>query len=230
MTPPPQLSAANPMCLAERFGVVLVLPAATRLTRAAVLHWVSASPPKGVARLVRKNRRVRLSGQWAGTASARKLKVNLSCIARKGEAMASELKNSARQWSVLASSTLAFTVCFMVWMMLGVVGIPLKQQLGLNETEFGMLAAMPVLTGSLVRVPLGIWTDRFGGRIVFFVLMLTTVLPIYLMEYATAYWHFFGDRPVYRPGGRLVFGGHPVCGALVSQGPARPGDGGVWRG
>ena len=104
--------------------------------------------------------------------------------------MASELKSRARQWSVLASSTLAFTVCFMVWMMLGVVGIPLKQQLGLNETEFGVLAAMPVLTGSLVRVPLGIWTDRFGGRIVFFVLMLTTVLPIYLMAYATAYWHF----------------------------------------
>ena len=97
---------------------------------------------------------------------------------------------SYKQWSVLASSTLSFTVCFMVWMMLGVVGIPLKQQLGLNETEFGVLAAMPVLTGSLVRVPLGIWTDRFGGRIVFFILMLSTVLPIYLMEFATAYWHF----------------------------------------
>lgn len=97
---------------------------------------------------------------------------------------------SYKQWSVLASSTLSFTVCFMVWMMFGVVGIPLKQQLGLNETEFGVLAAMPVLTGSLVRVPLGIWTDRFGGRIVFFILMLSTVLPIYLMEFATAYWHF----------------------------------------
>mgnify|MGYP000744638089 FL=1 len=97
---------------------------------------------------------------------------------------------SYKQWSVLASSTLSFTVCFMVWMMLGVVGIPLKQQLGLNETEFGILAAMPVLTGSLVRVPLGIWTDRFGGRIVFFLLMLSTVLPIYMMAFATAYWHF----------------------------------------
>ncbi len=82
---------------------------------------------------------------------------------------------NARQWSVLAVSTLSFTVCFMVWMMFGVVGIPLKQQLGLNETEFGILAATPVLTGSLVRVPLGIWTDRFGGRVVFFWLMLATV-------------------------------------------------------
>ena len=47
--------------------------------------------------------------------------------------------------SVLMVSTLAFTVCFMVWMMFGVIGIPLKKQLGLNATEFGLLTAMPVL-------------------------------------------------------------------------------------
>ncbi|MGL6069730.1 MFS transporter [Craterilacuibacter sp.] len=92
--------------------------------------------------------------------------------------------------TVLASSTFAFTICFAVWMMFAVLGIPIKKQLGLNETEFGLLAAMPVLTGSLVRVPLGIWTDRYGGRIVFFLLMLSTVIPIWLMSYATAYWHF----------------------------------------
>ena len=91
---------------------------------------------------------------------------------------------------VLTSSTLAFTICFAVWMMFAVIGIPIKKQLGLNETEFGLLAAMPVLTGSLIRVPLGIWTDRFGGRIVFFLLMLSTVVPIWLMSYATEYWHF----------------------------------------
>ena len=93
-------------------------------------------------------------------------------------------------WSVLAVSTLGFTVCFMVWMMFGVIGIPIRKTLNLNATEFGLLTAMPVLTGSLVRVPLGIWTDRYGGRIVFFLLMLATVLPIYLISYATAYWHF----------------------------------------
>jgi len=81
-------------------------------------------------------------------------------------------------------------VCFMVWMMFGVIGIPIKKQLGLNATEFGLLTAMPVLTGSLIRVPLGIWTDKFGGRIVFFTLMLSCVIPIWLMSYATAYWHF----------------------------------------
>ncbi|MBI3145720.1 MAG: MFS transporter, partial [Pseudogulbenkiania sp.] len=92
---------------------------------------------------------------------------------------------SYKQYAVLASSTLSFTVCFMIWMMFAVLGIPLKQQLGLNETEFGILAATPVLTGSLVRVPLGIWTDRFGGRIVLFVLMLVTIVPIYAMQFAT---------------------------------------------
>jgi len=95
-----------------------------------------------------------------------------------------------KAWSVLIVSTLAFTVCFMVWMMFGVIGIPIKKQLGLNATEFGLLTAMPVLTGSLVRVPLGIWTDRYGGRIVMALLMAATVPAIWLMAYATQYWHF----------------------------------------
>ncbi len=97
---------------------------------------------------------------------------------------------SRKATSVLISSTFAFTVCFAVWMMFAVLGIPIKAQLDLSETEFGLLAAMPVLTGSLVRVPLGIWTDRYGGRIVFFLTMLVAVVPIWLMAYATAYWHF----------------------------------------
>ncbi len=95
-----------------------------------------------------------------------------------------------QQWSVVTASTGAFTVCFMVWMMFAVIGIPIKQTLGLNETQFGILVAMPVLTGSLIRLPLGMWTDRFGGRIVFFILMLSTVFPIWLISQATEYWHF----------------------------------------
>jgi MFS transporter, NNP family, nitrate/nitrite transporter len=92
--------------------------------------------------------------------------------------------------SVLIVSTLAFTVCFMVWMMFGVIGIPIKKALNLNATEFGLLTATPVLTGSLIRVPLGIWTDKYGGRIVMAVLMAITIPPIFLMSYATQYWHF----------------------------------------
>jgi len=95
-----------------------------------------------------------------------------------------------KAWSVVVASTAAFTVCFMVWMMFAVIGIPIKQMLQLNETQFGLLVAMPVLTGSLIRVPVGMWTDKFGGRIVFFVLMLSTVIPIFLISRATEFWHF----------------------------------------
>jgi NNP family nitrate/nitrite transporter-like MFS transporter len=95
-----------------------------------------------------------------------------------------------QQWSVLGASTFAFTVCFAIWMMFAVIGIPIKNMLDLNETQFGLLVATPVLTGSLVRLPLGIWTDRYGGRIVFFVLMLACVVPIWLIGEVTQYWHF----------------------------------------
>jgi NNP family nitrate/nitrite transporter-like MFS transporter len=104
--------------------------------------------------------------------------------------MEAGLSNTRKAWSVLLVSTLAFTVCFMVWMMFAVVGIPLKKTLGLNATEFGLLMSMPVLSGSLVRVPLGIWTDKYGGRIVMTRLLAVTVPAIWLMAYATAYWHF----------------------------------------
>ena len=40
-----------------------------------------------------------------------------------------------KAWSVVIMSTLAFTVCFMIWMMFAVIGVPIKQQLGLNETN-----------------------------------------------------------------------------------------------
>lgn len=100
------------------------------------------------------------------------------------------MEKNRQALSVLIVSTLAFTVCFMVWMMFGVIGIPIKKALNLSATEFGLLTATPVLTGSLIRVPLGIWTDRFGGRIVMTLLMASTVPAIFLMAYATQYWHF----------------------------------------
>ncbi|GLI38373.1 NarK/NasA family nitrate transporter [Geobacter hydrogenophilus] len=95
-----------------------------------------------------------------------------------------------KQLSVLTMNTFAFTVCFAVWVMFSIIGIPIKAALGLNETQFGILAATPILSGSLIRLPLGMWTDKYGGRIVFFILMLCTIVPIYLVSAATAYWHF----------------------------------------
>ncbi|WP_449430267.1 MFS transporter [Pseudomonas putida] len=100
------------------------------------------------------------------------------------------MQRNVQQGLVLGMSTTAFTICFMVWMMFAVLGVPIKELLDLNETQFGLLAATPVLSGSLVRLPLGMLGDRFGGRIVFFVLMLACVLPIYLIGDAREYWQF----------------------------------------
>lgn len=101
--------------------------------------------------------------------------------------MASE---TYKRYSVLFSSTLSFTVCFMIWMMLAVVGIKVQEEMGFNQTQYGILIALPVLSGSLIRVPLGILTDKFGGRVVLFALMAISVPAIFLMSYANQYWHF----------------------------------------
>ncbi|HOW61618.1 MAG TPA: MFS transporter [Candidatus Contendobacter sp.] len=95
-----------------------------------------------------------------------------------------------KQISVLTMNTMAFAVNFAVWVMFSVIGIKIKAELNLNETEFGLLVATPILTGSLVRLPLGILTDRYGGRIVFFIQMLLVSIPTWLVTYATEYWQY----------------------------------------
>jgi NNP family nitrate/nitrite transporter-like MFS transporter len=95
-----------------------------------------------------------------------------------------------RRWSVLLVSTWAFTVCFAVWMMFGVTGIPIRAQLELDATQFGILTATPVLTGALFRLPLGIWTDRFGGRRIMLILLVGCAMPVWVSSYATALWQF----------------------------------------
>jgi MFS transporter, NNP family, nitrate/nitrite transporter len=98
--------------------------------------------------------------------------------------------SSIRSFIVLAVTTWAFIVCFAVWLMFGVIGIPIRNELGLNGAEFGLLTSTPVLTGALFRLPLGIWTDRFGGRIVMFLLLVACAAPVWLVSYARELWHF----------------------------------------
>jgi MFS transporter, NNP family, nitrate/nitrite transporter len=78
----------------------------------------------------------------------------------------------SQQHRVLGMSTLAFTVCFAVWTIFSIIGVQIEQDLGLNDTEFGLLVATPILTGSLSRILLGIWTDQYGGRLVYTLLMV----------------------------------------------------------
>ena len=91
------------------------------------------------------------------------------------------------QYRALGLSTFAFTVCFAVWTIFSVIGVRIQQELGLSETQFGILLATPVLTGSVSRLFLGIWADQFGGRRVFSIVMLITAACVYLLSLADSY-------------------------------------------
>ncbi|GGE54332.1 MFS transporter [Streptosporangium jomthongense] len=92
-----------------------------------------------------------------------------------------------QQHRALGLSTLAFTLCFAVWTIFSIIGIRIAEDLGLSDTQLGLLMATPILTGSISRLFLGIWTDRYGGRWVFGILMLTTAACVYLLTFATTY-------------------------------------------
>ncbi|MGL4542553.1 MAG: MFS transporter, partial [Polymorphobacter sp.] len=90
----------------------------------------------------------------------------------------------------LGMSTAAFTVCFAAWTIFSILGIQIQKDLGLSETQFGLLVATPILTGSLIRLVLGMWTDQIGGRRVQVLVMVAAAAATWLMTYATTYPQF----------------------------------------
>jgi len=92
-----------------------------------------------------------------------------------------------QQNQALGMSTLAFTVCFAVWTIFSIIGVKIKQELGLSETQFGLLVATPVLTGSISRIFLGVISEQYGGRIMFPIQMVTTALATFLLSMANTY-------------------------------------------
>ena len=109
----------------------------------------------------------------------------------------------------LWSSTIAFTVCFAVWTIFSIVGLGVKDELGLSETQFGLLIGTPILTGSLARVFLGVWADQFGGRRVFAGVMIAAAVATYLTSYAHTY-------------GQLLFAALVIC-TIVYPFSSEPG-------
>jgi NNP family nitrate/nitrite transporter-like MFS transporter len=96
-------------------------------------------------------------------------------------------------WWILGVNTFAFTICFAAWMMYGVLVTFLVNN-GLYDwgpTEIGWLIGIPVLIGAIFRLPLGIATDKWGGRIVYGLLLLFCAVPMYLTGYCSGYWQFF---------------------------------------
>jgi NNP family nitrate/nitrite transporter-like MFS transporter len=94
-----------------------------------------------------------------------------------------------RRWA-LTASTIAFTACFALWTIFSIIGIRIQKELGLSDTEFGLLVGTPILTGSISRLFIGILADRFGGRIVMSLVMIVAAAAGFGLSYAHSYLQF----------------------------------------
>lgn len=88
---------------------------------------------------------------------------------------------------VVTWSTLGFTLMFAVWVMFSIVALPIRKQLGLTDAQFTLLTAIPVLTGSLLRLPAGLLADRLGGKKMFLTVTLVTAAFSLALSFAQAY-------------------------------------------
>ncbi len=87
----------------------------------------------------------------------------------------------------LALGTLSFGVCFAAWGLVSAFAVRFRERLHLSATETAFLVAVPVLLGALARLPIGILADRFGGRLVFSVLMAAVAVPVFLVPATQTY-------------------------------------------
>jgi NNP family nitrate/nitrite transporter-like MFS transporter len=94
--------------------------------------------------------------------------------------------------TVLAMNTLAFTACFAVWMMNGVLITFLVDNriYDFTKAEMGWLIGIPVLTGALFRLPVGVLTDKYGGRPVYAAVMVVSAAGAFAMSFADSFWGF----------------------------------------
>lgn len=100
--------------------------------------------------------------------------------------------NLSQAHKILLLNTLAFTVCFACWTLNGVLVTFLVDN-GIfkwNLVEVGWLLGIPILTGSVMRLPIGILTDKFGGKYVFSLLLLLCSIPLFLLPFAVNFFWF----------------------------------------
>src|SRR5262245_41103120 len=81
----------------------------------------------------------------------------------------------------LVLATFSFAVCFTAWGLVSAFAPHFRELYHLTGTEVAFLVAVPVLLGSLARVPMGLLTDRLGGRLVYTVLPLVVAIPVFLV-------------------------------------------------
>ncbi|QKJ63251.1 nitrate/nitrite transporter [Flavobacterium sp. M31R6] len=93
---------------------------------------------------------------------------------------------------ILFLNTLAFTVCFACWTLNGVLVTFLVDN-GIfkwDVVQVGWLLGIPILTGSVMRLPIGMLTDKFGGKYVFSLLLLLCSIPLFLLPFADSFFMF----------------------------------------
>ena len=98
-----------------------------------------------------------------------------------------ETTRPADRRTVLILSTTAFTLMFAVWLMFGVLSIPIRKEFGLSDVQLSWLTAIAILNGSLWRLPAGIITDRLGGKKVLGTMLLLTSLPAFLVSHVQSF-------------------------------------------
>ncbi len=76
---------------------------------------------------------------------------------------------------------------FAVWLMFGVLGLPIRDEFGLTDVQLAWITAVAVLNGAIWRLPAGILADRFGGRVVFTTILAVTAIPAFLVSQVTSY-------------------------------------------
>jgi NNP family nitrate/nitrite transporter-like MFS transporter len=100
--------------------------------------------------------------------------------------------NLSQSHRILFLNTLAFTICFACWTLNGVLITFLADKGIFNFTvvEIGWLLGIPILSGSIFRLPIGILTDKYGGKVIFSALLLLCSIPLFLMPFADSFWTF----------------------------------------
>jgi NNP family nitrate/nitrite transporter-like MFS transporter len=87
----------------------------------------------------------------------------------------------------LALGTVSFILCFAAWGMISAFAPRFREAFHLTASQTALLIAVPVLLGSLARIPMGMLSDRFGGRSIFTVLMVVSAIPVFLVPQVTTY-------------------------------------------
>ena len=90
-------------------------------------------------------------------------------------------------WRVCIVSSVAFTLMFAVWLMMGVLGKPIGKEFGLTDVQVAWLGAVAVLAGALPRLNFGIWADIYGGRVMMTLTLLLIAVPTYMVTQVSSY-------------------------------------------